>query len=74
MSLVWGGLFDCESQLTKEWSFPHETHRKGTNADIDDYTDDKKIVNDEVFRTILNTSQVNVKAVKFHSSHYHITF
>ncbi|HEY4612947.1 MAG TPA: hypothetical protein VII11_08200, partial [Bacteroidota bacterium] len=36
MSLAWGGPFD----IRNNWNTPHQTHREGTNADIDDFARD----------------------------------
>lgn len=41
MSLIWGGLFDINS----DWSTPHSKHRVGKSIDVDHYGADEKKLN-----------------------------
>ncbi len=68
MSLIYGGPFDIENN----WNTPHETHREGIDADIDDMSADGR----HIPRKYLEDIVVWTFGGDFldEKNHYHVTF
>jgi hypothetical protein len=78
MSLVLGGPFDIKNQ----WNAPHENHREGISADIDDKLSDMSTVLSEQYLGMLVQDwlkgHVLAEGLKVNGvmviNHYHLTF
>jgi hypothetical protein len=69
ISLLLGGPFDIKNN----WDTPHQTHREGVCADIDDIDASKKILDKEYFERIVTSKPFSGRFLD-EKTHYHVTF
>ena len=69
MSLICGGPFDTENN----WNTPHQTHREGINADIDDVDANGRRIPPKELRDWVTNDPFS-GAFLNERNHYHVTF
>jgi hypothetical protein len=69
MSLINGGPFD----ISNNWDSPHQTHREGISADIDDVDANGKTVTNKYLERWVNKPSLSGRLAD-EGNHFHVTF
>ena len=70
MSLIYGGPFDW----TANWNTPHQHHREGSHADVDDFNKAHERISLKYLENWISNPPFE-GTVEFHTNnHFHVTF